>query len=445
MMLFSDLNQLERLLKPVKVYNRASFQPFDKFSMDSRLIKKGEGFIALAGKLCDGHDFVSQAEAKGGKFIISERDIAGKAVSFIVKDSYAAFKAVISYIRKKKNPFVYAVSGSVGKTTTKEILSFLLEDKYKVLKNNKTENNLLGVGKTILSLCAQDTVVLELGTNSAGEIQELSGLTLPDVGVVTFVKPVHLEGLKTLKGVFQEKISMFRVNPAMKAVLNKDDRYLKTADFIKKTYWFGKSCANDLYGRFLRYEQDKSAFLIQGKYEFKLPVLFPEFVYNVMAAALAAQLRGVSLSQAAVRMNNFKMPVCSRMQLQEAAGYIFFNDAYNANPFSFNQALKASRRYRLKKVAVVGDMLELGSRSIYYHKLLAKQVIKSGFEYCLAVGDYSRYLVARLKDLGYKQAYHLSSLDEAASFIRKQVGKGSLIFLKGSRKMELEKLIEKLS
>lgn len=445
-MLFPDVVKLEKLLKPVKVYHRDRFNGVDVFSIDSRTVNRGEGFIAIKGKYKDGHDFIPEAITKGVSLVIAQEDIFFKpeVTLFIVKDTLASLEVLAKYIRKKKNPFIFAVTGSVGKTITKEMLSFLLGEKNRVLKSNKTENNLLGVGKTLFSLRHEETVVLELGTNSPGEIEKLAGIVYPDVGIITFIKPVHLEGLKSLKGILAEKTSLFKSNPRIKAVLNRNDGYLRNWGRDREVYWFSrhKYKGKGLYASFVSRDQEKSVFLVQDRFKLVLPTPFPGFITNALAAVSAASILGLETAELVDKMNRFTGFPCLRMEVKDLGNFLFINDAYNANPYSVIEGLKVTDSFPLEKIAVIGDMLELGNRAIYYHQLLAPRIIASGFNYCLAMGSHTIYLIEKLRELGYRNSYHFSSHQDVARFIKKTVKKRNLIFLKGSRKMELEKIMD---
>lgn len=446
MKLLFDFKLLEKLLNPIKIYNLYHFRPIPGFSFDSRTIKPGEGFIAIKGKYQDGHDYVKAAIKQGAGAIIAQQEIIPrpKVPVYIVDDTYQALASLARYIRIKKNPLVYAITGSVGKTTTKEMLYFLLADKFKVLKNNKTENNILGVGKTILALNDENILILELGTNNPGEIKTLADMAYPDVGIVTFVKPVHLEGLGSLEGILEEKISLLRVNSKIKAILNRDDEYLGKACLTNKTYWFGKDKKSDIYGCLLNSDFTTSSFLIQNKYKLSLPTPFTGFIYNALAAMLAAKLSGISLDNLVSKMNNFNDFPAMRMQREQIGNLSILNDAYNANPYSFSETLKVIAKYPDKKIAVIGDMRELGKDSVYYHECLASDINKSGFDYVLATGELSVHTIKKLKQLGHNNALHFNSTDLIAEFIIKKIKKPYLVFLKGSRGMALEKIIEYL-
>ena len=451
-MLIKDLKVLKALLNPVRTYNFEQFKPIRKFSLDSRLLKKGEAFIAIKGVHYNGHNFILEAIKKGAGLIIAEKPIVTKAkVPFlVVGNSYCALGAIANYIRKTKNPFVYGITGSVGKTTTKEMLYYLLKDKFKVLKNKGTENNFLGVAKTILSLNNQKVMILEFGTSLKGEIKSLARMSNPDVGIVTFIKPVHLKGLKNLPGIYQEKTSLFRVNPQIQPVLNRDDPYLAKFKAKTKVLWFGRGINNNLSARMITRSKNHSIFLIQEKYKLALPTYLEGFIANAQASILAAHLLGIPLRSLVERMNQFKNPLPMRMEARRQKGFLIINDAYNANPYSFSQAFKVLENYSLNKIAVVGQMLELGPKSAYYHRQLARQIVAGKFEYCLMLGKLTLHLKDSLTKLGYRNALVFSSPQEVSRFIadkfssKKGLKKRYLIFLKGSRKMELEKVVDYL-
>ena len=446
-MLISDFKKLEKLLDPVKIYNLYNFTPISGFSIDSRSIKKGQAFVAVRGKLCDGHDFIKQAVKNGASCIISQKDKSFncKVPFYVVDDTYKSLKGICRFIREKKNPTVYAITGSVGKTTAKEMLSYLLSDYFSVLKNYKTENNILGIAKTIFSLQDEKVLILELGTNNPGEIKELSEVIRPDIGIVTFIKPVHLEGLKSLEGIFKEKISMVAANPAMKIVINKDDGYLSKINLSKNVYWFGKGRNCNLCARLIKSDTKQSTFILQDKFELTLQSGFEGFVYNALAALLGASLLRLPMDKLIEKLCGFYDFPSQRMQIEKKRDFLFLNDAYNSNPYAFCEALKFVKKFSFKKVAIVADMLELGGKSIYYHEKLARPLKNAGFDCVLTFGEQCLYLKKALTKIGYKNAYHFSSHTGMADFVNKRIEKGSLIFLKGSRAMRLEKVVELLS
>ncbi|MBU2102217.1 MAG: UDP-N-acetylmuramoyl-tripeptide--D-alanyl-D-alanine ligase, partial [Candidatus Omnitrophica bacterium] len=422
------------------------FMPLNGFSIDSRTIVAGNGFIALQGKHHDGHQYIAHAIAQGARFVIAQREFHStqRVPYFLVEDSYRALAVLSRYAIKAKRPYVYAITGSVGKTTTKEMLAFLLEANGPVLKNYKTENNILGVAKTCFSLRDEKTVVLELGTNAPGEIRMLADIVVPDTGIITFIKPVHLEGLGSMRGIFEEKISLFDVNARMRAILNRDDAYLRKVTRRGAIRWFGKHKNSDLGARGVSCDTSSSTFLVQNEFKLTLRTPFGGFIYNALAAILSAHQAGMPLAQCVERLNDFSEFPSQRAQCTHDKGFFIFNDAYNANPYSFLEALRVVRRYPSKKIAVVGDMRELGSRSVAYHQALARHILRVGFESCFALGEHAPYLVEELKKHGYRNAFCCASHEEIAASINQRAHPGWLIFLKGSRATQLEKVLAHL-
>ena len=449
-MKITDSKEIKQLLKPLKASNLCNFKSIKGFSIDSRTIKEGETYIALKGQHHDGHKFIGSAIKKGASCIISERRVKNVNIPvFLVKDSFKALEKIVQFVRREKNPFVYAITGSVGKTITKEMLYYLLKKDFKVKCNEKTENNILGVAKTILSLKNEEVLVLELGTNAPGEIKTLGQMSLPDVSIITFIKPVHLEGLKSIKGVAKEKTSLLKTNKKMKAVINGDDPYLRQVKKSKRVFRFGRDKKNDLYAQVTAWGSKKTIFKVQNKFSLIINSPFEGFIYNALAAISAALVLKIPLSKTIQRLNSFKDFPVSRMSIKTYGKYTVLNDAYNANPYSMEQALKLASRYKMSKIAVVGDMLELGKKTVFYHKQLAYLVKAAGFDYVFTLGRYSRHTSLRLKQIGFNNVKHYpgnhGNIVKSIKKISAKSSKRWLIFLKGSRKMELETIERMLS
>jgi len=443
---------VKKIVGAGSVLNAERFRPVVGFSIDSRTIKKGEAFIAVKGARYDGHDHIAQALARGAACVIAQRaraDLPGAV--FLVKDSLAAMAAAAAYMRRISRAKVVAITGSVGKTTTKEMLYHILKAGRRVLKNDKTENNLFGVAKTLFRLRKQKILIIELGTNAPGEIRELTRIVRPDIAVITFIKPAHLEGLKSLKGILKEKTDIFRSVPGVKAVLNADDEYLKGVNY-GKIFWYGIEKRRGLWAEPVKKDRAGTRFMVKGKYPLRIRGSFDGFIYNALAAVQAAVLVKAALPAAVRRMNVFKALPDLRMQRARLGRITVINDAYNANPFAVSAALAALGSDRREKIAVLGDMLELGGRSRLYHRALADNVIASGCAYCLTYGDKMRDLNKRLLALGFKGARHFLRHKDIARFIKKIAAQKSsnvgavrelplLVLLKGSRRMRLEEVL----
>jgi UDP-N-acetylmuramoyl-tripeptide--D-alanyl-D-alanine ligase len=449
-MRIDDLNTLTKILSPLKILNPEKFKKSSGFSIDSRSIKKNEIFVAVKGTLVNGHDFIEAAVKNGAGLVIAERCPCNTDIPvLLVEDSLEAAKQICCYIRAKANPMVFAITGSVGKTTAKEMLYFLLKEKYRVFKNHKTENNIFGVIKTFFALRDEDILVMELGTNAPGEIAELAQIVRPDIGIITFIKPVHLEKLKSLSGIYKEKTALLKVDQQVKAVLNADDPYLRKVKFCKKIVWYGINGKRGIWAKPVDASRAGSHFLVQGKYTLTLHTPFRNFIYNVLAVIAAASFKKLSIEYCVKRLNKFKEFPASRMETQNLNNIMVINDAYNANPYAVEQALAAIKDYPQKKIVVLGDMFELGKKTLAYHEGLAHDVIKNKFEYCCLIGENMRALYKKLKEKKYTNVFHFTDHAKIAGFIKKITAKSRvkdeyLVFLKGSRRMKLEKVIEYL-
>ncbi|MBD3264087.1 MAG: hypothetical protein GF375_03175, partial [Candidatus Omnitrophica bacterium] len=252
------------------------------------------------------------------------------------------------------------------------------------------------------------------------------------------------------EGVFKEKLSLLEASPDTKGVLNGEDTYLCRLRNRKNIYWFGRNRDNDLYYRLKKREKAVSHFLIQDKHEVVLPIYREKFIVNAAAALLTASLLGYDLKKMAEKINDFDRFPSMRMEMQELNGYLVLNDAYNSNPYSLRESLKVLKYYKCPKIAIIGDMLELGRKSVYYHKNAAHSLRSGGFEWVVLTGRNSRHIQEELKNLGCKNTVFLESCEKIAGFIKKhsqrrnKLKKRYLLFLKGSRSMGLEKVIDYL-
>ncbi|MDD5440827.1 MAG: UDP-N-acetylmuramoyl-tripeptide--D-alanyl-D-alanine ligase [Candidatus Omnitrophica bacterium] len=445
-----NIRDIIDILKPAKVFNVDIFGTISGFSIDTRTILPGEVYIAIKGELKDGHDYIDEALSKGACGVIAEagsENLEFRPV-LLVDSTKKAVEEIIKYILKNKNVFIYAVTGSVGKTTTKEMLAYLLNMKFSVWSNHGTENNLLGLAKTIFSLKEQQVLINELGTNAPGEIKLLSEILQPNAGIITFIKPVHLERLGTIEGVFREKCAMFKSNTDMQVVLNRDDGCLAQVSDNKNVYWFGmQGKGSGLFNRYVYADllgktNSESLFLVQGKYKLRLKTPFDGYIYNALAAIAAAGLKGISVARCAEFLSDFELCVTGRMEILELNGIKVINDAYNANPYSFEKALEFMAGMPGDKIMALGDMLELGLESIEYRKALAENVMDVNPKFCFTVGENMYYLNRRLLELGFRWVKHFHSVEAMGNYIKTIYEPGNLILLKGSRNMRLERIIE---
>lgn len=425
-----------------------------EISTDSRTIKKGDFFIALKGPNFDGNEFVEDVFGKGAAgAIISARGFRfsapGKTI-ISVEDTTKAMRDIAACHRGKFKIPVIAVTGTNGKTTTKEMIAAVLSKKFNVLKNTGTENNHIGVPATLLKLKPKhDICVLELGTNHEGEIKLLAGIARPTIAVITNIGPSHLEFLRDLAGVYEEKkeVLKFLDRKTGLAVINGDDKYLSKIksegiDMLR----YGFKASNDFCAEALRPAKDNLVFVVNKKMVYELNLCGMHNIYNALAAIALAGRFGISYRLAREAIFDYA-PEKMRLDINRVKGFDVINDSYNSNPLSMNSALETLKYYPAKaKWVVSADMLELGRHSVRFHKLIGERIAKTGVSGLVTFGRLSRHTSSQAKELGMRRdrLWHCSSHDEIAGILKKMVRPGDAVLLKGSRGMKMEEVLSKL-
>ncbi|MCX5710983.1 MAG: UDP-N-acetylmuramoyl-tripeptide--D-alanyl-D-alanine ligase [Candidatus Omnitrophica bacterium] len=418
-------------------------------SIDSRMVLAGEAFIAIKGERFDGHDFIGEVIKKGVKVIIAHKKLsADKGVSVIlVKDTVKALGDIARFNRRRFNIPVIAVTGSNGKTTSKDMIAWVLEAKYKVLKNFGTKNNHIGLPQTLLGLDkTHDCAVLEIGTNHFGEVEYLAKICEPNIGVVTNIGPSHLEFLKGLSGVYREKYSLIRNlrNPRI-AVLNSDDKFLakhlKNKERLSFNIGAGFNAASDFRAMSLKSEKTKTRFEVNKKYNFTLNTPGSYNIHNALQAIAIARIFGLDYKVIAQRLNNFQFPK-GRLNLIEVGGIRFIDDTYNSNPLSLRCALEALKGIRASgKFMVMGDMLELGKSTQEFHA----GAVRLALETCdclITVGKHSRQACKNIKSGNKKIFSCATSAHARETLLSLRPGKNDIVLVKGSRAIKLEEVFK---
>lgn len=443
---------IEELLKatkaePISVKKDA---PIKGVSIDSRTLKRGDLFIAIKGERFDGHDFIVEAAKKGASCVVAERNILQKVniPLILVKDSIKALGDIAHFHRKRFTVPVIGITGSCGKTTAKEMLSFLLEEKFRVLKNEGTKNNQIGLPMTLLKLNPHhDIVVLEMGSNHFGEIKYLSKISAANIGVILNIGPAHLEFFGNLSAVFREKYELIRnLNEPAIGILNADDKFLST--ILKKNedktlFGFGLKSKCDFLARDLRTDKDGLVFEL-NRYRIRLnsPGLFN--AYNALASVACVRLFGLSYPAAISRLEKFKSPP-GRLNLRKINNAVFIDDTYNSNPLSLKESFNALKNIGTKgrKIAVIGDMLELGRKAKGFH-LQAGKTLSQICDIIIIAGKFSRYIALGAKKSRFnKEGLYLCGSSREAKDILFNVIKPStddVVLVKGSRAMKMEEV-----
>jgi UDP-N-acetylmuramoyl-tripeptide--D-alanyl-D-alanine ligase len=312
------------------------------------------------------------------------------------------------------------------------------------MKNQASFNNHIGLPQTLLSLHAgHKAAVLELGTNHFGEIAYLAQVSRPDAVIVTCIDDVHLKYFKTRLGVLKEKTSVFDVCPGALPIVNADDPLLKAKTFGVKPFYFGRSRTNSIFFDLQGQDKESLLFSINSKYTLRLKSLGLFNVYNAMAALALSLYLGKPLGQAVERLSAFSFPKM-RLEAVVAGGITFINDAYNSNPSALAKGLKALDNIQAKrKIGVLGDMLELGARSLSFHRRASGPILKAGFCRLVLVGKLMGQIGKSLIRKGFSRdkIFFAKDAAQAKDQLYSIARKGDVVFLKGSRSLGLEKII----
>jgi UDP-N-acetylmuramoyl-tripeptide--D-alanyl-D-alanine ligase len=437
-------------------------QSFSEISTDSRTLDRGDLFVALQGEQFDGHQFLEQAVSRGAAGVVvalEEQETIGLQGFQIpvvgVPDTLRAFGDLAEFWRRRYPIPLVAITGSNGKTTTKEMVAAIFGRSWKVLKNHGTFNNLVGVPLTLLQLNSNhQAAVIELGMNQPGEIERLTEITRPQVGMITNIQPAHLEGLGSLAGIQAAKGELFAgMEETATIVVNMDDpRVMDVASpFAGRQVRFSTAggSADITLERLVSMDLDGSRFLLkleEKTLEIYLPVLGRHHINNAVAAAAVAWAVNLQSSTIAAALAEFR-PVDKRMEILTLPGEIhIINDSYNANPGSMAAALETLThlKKRGKTFAVLGDMLELGEDSPDLHRQVGVIVAREGVDHLLAMGEQASHLLAGAAEAGMSSDRMTQASDhqEMATQVRSLLAAGDCLLVKGSRGMRMEKVVE---
>lgn len=420
-------------------------------STDTRTLCPGELFVALSGDRFDGHRFLAEAAERGASMAIVERDLGGRAPLPLIRvsDSIQTLHELGAVHRRRLKAKVVAITGSNGKTTTKDLTATALSAHYKVVSSPMSYNNFIGVPLTLF-LADQETevVVLELGTNSRGEIPVLAELARPDVAVVTNVAPAHLEGLGDLAGVLEEKGALLEhVREGGVTILNADDDV--GIDVLKnkargRVVTVGVRRRADYVATMPLADLDRIAFHLNGTDRVRVPMMGCHNLYNsLMALAVAIEL-GVPVDVAAASLRKFVGPPM-RLTRHRRGSLLVIDDAYNANPGSMKAAFKTFAALEVpgRKVLVLGDMLELGSLSEGLHREVGTSLSCGEFDLVVAIGSQGEFVLdgARQHGLGEEKMLRYRSAEECARELPERLERDDAVLVKGSRALGLEAVV----
>ena len=418
---------------------------------NSKELKPGDLFFALVAKR-DGHEFVGDAFAAGAAAAVVSRptDLPPGRCAVLVGDTLRALGNLALWYHRRMPAVIVGVTGSNGKTTTKELLACALSAAGPVVKSPSNFNNCIGVPHTIFQIEPGDLfAVVEMGTSAPGEIHRLAEIAEPAVGVITNIAPTHLEGLGNIKGVALEKSALIESLPAGGvAVLNADDFWSRNvADrTTARIVTYSIENAADVQAQAIVHSAGGIRFSALGR-EFFIPVLGEHNLYNALAAVAVAHVLELDLELVAASLTAFKLPPM-RMQRVMLGGVTIINDAYNANLESMRAALREFARLIVpgRKVLVCGDMLELGEQSEEMHRALGRRIATYRFDLLVAVGEQAQNLGRGAAAGGMPQDHivYCATTDDAAQVVKGALRDGDTVLLKASRRMALESIIDHL-
>lgn len=435
-------------------------------STDSRTLKEGDLFVALKGENFDGHDFVCQAIEKGAVGVVVSHKIQGlddliksRSVNpciINVENTVSALGDIAKYYRERFNIPIIGVTGSNGKTTTKDMIFAILSGKYNVLKSEGNLNNTIGLPLTLFRLSSEHQIaVLEMGISLPGEMSELVRIAQPSLGVVTNVSSTHIEFLGSVEGVAKEKQKL--VEFAKDAILNADDKLVADMSKVVKgdVIFYGIKSSADVVAKDILMDQEgKPEFTVSVKKpinaeeRIKLPTIGHHNIYNALAGISVGVYFGVEIDIIRSSLESYQ-PMSMRMQKLIIGGITVIDDTYNANPVSMKMAVDFLRELETegRKILVLGDMLELGIHSDELHDSIGKYIGENcHVDMLITVGEKASIIAESAIESGIDKdiVFKCRNNSEASDLLQKKLKDGDIVLIKGSRGMKMEEIVRSL-
>ena len=423
------------------------------YSIDSRNLQPGDLFFAVRGERLDGHEYVEAALAKGAVAAVVEsrqaERFADKSKLLVVEDCLTALQRLGAAVRRLWGKPLIGVTGSAGKTTTKECIAHVLGTRHRVLKSQGNLNNHFGMPLQLLKLVPADEVaVIEMGMSHAGEITALAKVAEPDCGVVTMVAPVHLEFFDSIAGIARAKYELIEsLHAGGIAVLNADDEYVSQfgRDFHGRVVMFGLHKPADVSARNIQSRgSEGSAFdvVVDGEsVPAILPLLGEHNIYNALAGVAVGLQYGVPLTVAAESLATLSAGD-KRGEILHIAGATVINDCYNSNPKALDSMVSSLAEIPAqRRIVVAGEMLELGPAGEEMHRKAGESMAKHGVDLLVGVRGLAQAMVEGARRAGL-QAEFVNTPEEAGQWLRREVRAGDVILLKASRGVRLERALE---
>jgi len=424
----------------------------DKISTDSRTLKRGELFVALRGENFDGHKFVEAAVKTGAAGAIVDLGWKGEVPDNFtvirVEDTLQAYQTVAANYRKSLPIRVLAITGSNGKTSTKDFTAAVLGRRFRVTKTQGNFNNHVGLPRTMLEATSQDEVaVWEIGMNHPGEVAALAKIAAPDAALITNIGIAHIEFMGSREAIAAEKGALAEaIGPQGSIILNADDPFSKNiaTRTHAKVIFAGTTAGTIRAGEITQSAHGSDFTILEGAHRCRaqLPVPGLHMVQNAMLAVAAGRLFGLSLEEAAAGL--VAAPLAkARLQIRQINGVQFIDDSYNANPDSMKAALRTLVELDAdgKRIAVLGEMRELGKESARGHREVGETAAELGVDQLIAIGD----MGAAIAEAAQEKTAAVGSISEAAEMLTEITAPGDLVLIKGSRTARTERVLEEFA
>jgi UDP-N-acetylmuramoyl-tripeptide--D-alanyl-D-alanine ligase len=432
----------------------ASDSPLGRIVADSRQVESGDVFWALSGPNNHGADFAHEAFLRGASGVV----VGGRHVepwagrwTLEVEDAHWSLWRLAALVRHRFRGKVIAVTGSVGKTTTRQMIHTVLSSRSRGTASPKNYNNHIGLPLSMLAWRGDDDyAVVELGASRPGEIDSLAGLCQPHIGVVTAVGEAHLSGFGSQAGVAAAKAELIAaIPPSGRNVLNGDDPWLRRKASLSRAdiTWVGRGGECDLAAESVAFDQGELRFRLREQ-QFCVPVWGRHYLTSVLAAIGVGEAMGIPLCEIAKALDNFQgLP--QRCQVRNVRGVTIVDDTYNASPKAMRAALELLRDLDSpgRRIVACGDMVELGDEAEDWHRRLGNQIVTiCGADLLVACGSYARTVATAAREAGMPvgRVVVCSSPHDMTPVVRANLGVGDALLVKGSRTMQMEKLVDEL-
>ena len=438
------------------------------YSKDTRTIKKGDTYIGIKGEKFDGSLFWKDALNNGAEtVIINNINLENENIEeykkqnkniIQVKDTLKAIVEMASYkmknLKEKNNLKVVGITGSVGKTSTKDIIANVLSKKYKVLKTEGNNNNHIGLPLTILRLQDEEIAVIEMGMNHFGEISYLTKIAKPDIAVITNIGTSHIGNLGSRENILKAKLEILEGMDKKKIVINNDNDllnkwYLENKENIE-IHTFGIKNKSEFNAQNIKLEENKSKFTVENKNEkidIDVPVAGEHFILNALCGLTVGKLLNLSNDEIKNGIKDFKL-TAKRMEINHLKNNVtIINDSYNASYESMKASiLNLKSMHATRRIAVLGDMFELGSFSEKLHRDVGTEIYKNKIDKLYLIGNYAKFIGEEAKKEGYKEEdiLYFENREELFNNLKKQLKNGDVVLIKASNGMKLFELAEKL-